>query len=68
MNERKEISIVGEKRLLDVKEVCRYLGLGKNRGVEFAKSIGAERKIGRRCLYDKVVIDRYLDPQMQEAI
>lgn len=53
-----------ENRLMSVKEVCIYLGLGKNRGVEFAKSIGAERKIGRRCLYDKVVIDRYFDKQV----
>ena len=68
MKARKEISIVSEKRLLDVKEVCNYLSLGRNRAVEFAKSIGAERKIGRRCLYDKVVIDRHLDLQMQEAI
>lgn len=56
-----------EYRLMSAKEVCVYLGLGKNRGVEFAKSIGAERKIGRRCLYDKVVIDRYFDKQAQEV-
>ena len=68
MAEGKNISLINEKRLLDAKEVCKYLSLGQNRGVEFAKSIGAERKIGRRCLYDKVVIDRYLDLQMQEAI
>lgn len=55
-----------ESRLLNTKEVCSYLNLGLNRGVEFAKSIGAERKIGRRCLYDKVVIDKYFDKQMKE--
>lgn len=55
----------GEKRLLDASEVCYYLSLGRSRGVEFAKSIGAERKIGRRCLYDRAVIDRYLDEQTQ---
>lgn len=67
MNERNNISVVSEKRLLDATEVCVYLSLGRNRGVEFAKSIGAERKIGRRCLYDKVVIDHYFDKQIQEA-
>lgn len=67
MTGRKNISIVSEKRLLDANEVCMYLSLGRNRGVEFAKSIGAERKIGRRCLYDKVVIDRYFDRQVQEV-
>nr|DAU76230.1 MAG TPA: Tor inhibition protein helix, reverse turn, PROTEIN [Caudoviricetes sp.] len=56
-----------ESRLMNTKEVCSYLNLGLNRGVEFAKSIGAERKIGRRCLYDKAVIDRYFDKQMEEV-
>ena len=67
MTERKNISVVSEKRLLDSNEVCMYLSLGRNRGVEFARSIGAERKIGRRSLYDKVVIDRYFDRQAQEV-
>ena len=56
-----------ESRLMNTKEVCSYLNLGLNRGVEFAKSIGAERKIGRRCLYDKAVIDRYFDKHMEEV-
>lgn len=67
MTERKNISMVSEKRLIDANEVCMYLSLGRNRGVEFARSIGAERKIGRRSLYDKVVIDRYFDRQAQEV-
>lgn len=67
MVERKNVSVVSEKRLLDATEVCMYLSLGRNRGVEFARSIGAERKIGRRSLYDKVVIDRYLDKRAMEA-
>lgn len=49
------------RRLLNASEASYYLGLGKNRGVEFAKSIDAEIKIGRRALYDKVKIDQYLD-------
>lgn len=68
MRERKEVSVVSEKRLLDATEVCMYLSLGRNRGIEFAKSIGAERKIGRRNLYDKAVIDRYFDKQMLEVV
>jgi len=66
MNQRK-VAIVHEKRLLDVCEVCAYLSMGRNRGVEFARSIGSERRIGRRCLYDKAVIDRYLDAQAGEV-
>lgn len=50
-----------EKRLLDANEVCSYLSLGRCKGVEFAKEIGAEIKIGRRALYDKAKIDKYLN-------
>lgn len=67
MKERKFSTITNEKRLMDANEVCMYLSLGRNRGIEFAKSIGAERKIGRRCLYDKAVIDRYFDKQASEV-
>lgn len=59
--ETQETTIVNEKRLLDANEVCMYLSLGRNKGIEFAKSIGSEVKIGRRALYDKIKIDKYLD-------
>lgn len=67
MKERQEQTMSGgsDKRLFDVNEVCCYLSLGRCRGVEFAKSIGAEVKIGRRCLYDRVKIDNYLNEQME---
>lgn len=60
-------AMIADKRLLDVPEMCAYLNLGRNKGVQFAKEIGAERKIGRRCLYDKSVIDKYLD-SLSEAV
>ncbi|MDR2025584.1 MAG: polyprenyl synthetase solanesyl diphosphate synthase [Hungatella sp.] len=56
---------LSDKRLLDASEVCYYLGLGRNRGIEFAKSIGAEMKVGRRSLYDRVKIDHFLNEQME---
>ena len=52
---------LSDKRLLDASEVCYYLGLGRNRGIEFARSIGAEIKIGRRSLYDREKIDQHLN-------
>ncbi len=58
---------IQDKRLLDANEVCIYLNLGRNKGIQVAKEIGAERKIGRRSLFDRVVIDKYFDSQMQEA-
>ncbi len=60
-------SSTNEKRLLDTNEVCIYLSLGRNKGVEFAKSIGSEVKIGRRSLYDKYRIDKYLNEQTIDA-
>ncbi len=65
MKERNAVSVMNEKRLMDANEVCMYLSLGRNRGIEFAKSIGAEVAIGRRRLYDKSVIDRFLDDRAQ---
>ena len=40
------------KRLFDVPDLCAYLNMGRTRAVEYAKQIGAERRFGRRCLYD----------------
>lgn len=54
-----------QKRLLDANEVCVYLSLGRTKGIEFAKSIGAEIRIGRRCLYDKVIIDNYFNLKLE---
>ena len=50
-----------EPRLLDMAGLCAYLALGRNKSIEFAKEVGAMRRIGRRVLYDKTVIDRALD-------
>jgi hypothetical protein len=50
-----------EKRMLSIEECQSYIGLGKNSTRKLMKDIGAERKIGSRCLYDKHVIDNYLD-------
>ncbi len=65
MNERIRETSGCEKRMFDANETCVYLGLGRNKGIEFAKSVGAERKIGRRCLYDKKVLDAALDAMIE---
>ena len=66
MREREnQIASMNEKRLLDANEVCIYLSLGRNKGIEFAKQIGAEVKIGRRALYDKAKIDQYINQQTE---
>lgn len=50
-----------ETRMLDVQGLQAYLSLGRSRAVEFAKAAGAERRFGKRCLYDRRVIDAALD-------
>ena len=50
-----------EARLIDRTALQAFLSLGKNSAVEYARSIGAERRFGKRVLYDKVVINAALD-------
>ena len=49
------------KRLLDVRELCTYCGIGTCTAREWGKEIGAERRIGRRVLYDRMAIDAEID-------
>lgn len=49
------------KRLMGIKELCEYCGIGECTAREWGREIGAERRIGRRVLYDRVVIDREID-------
>lgn len=48
-------------RLLSLSELQDYLSLGRNKAIEWGKSIKADVHIGRHVLYDKSVIDRALD-------
>lgn len=54
------MDFLNEKRFLNIKEVCIYIGLGRTKAREYMNEIGATRKIGSRSLYDKVVIDEVL--------
>ena len=60
MNHRTNV-VDNETRLLDVAALCVYLSMGKNRATEFGEQCGAKRKIGKRTLYDKRVLDKTLD-------
>lgn len=48
---------VSEKRLLNIKGVCSYIGIGQTYARKYMEEIGAIRRFGRRVLYDKKVID-----------
>lgn len=51
---------VSEKRLLTAKEAESYTGLGRHSLRSWGENIRAIRKIGRRVLFDKTVIDSEL--------
>lgn len=61
MNKRNSKLEVMEVRMMDADQLAIYIGLGKTRAVEFGEKCGAKRKFGKRALYDKKVIDQYLD-------
>ena len=50
-----------ETRMLDVDDLCAYLNMGKTKATEFGEKCGAKRRIGKRALYDKRIIDQALD-------
>ena len=50
-----------EPRMLSQKQAEEYTGMGRNTLSEFAFKVGARRKIGKKVLYDKRVIDAALD-------
>lgn len=56
-----------QPRMLNQKQAEAYTGMGRNSLVEFARKIGARRKIGRMVLYDRTVIDAGLDALPEES-
>ena len=70
MNTRKEPSILTLntecKRLFSINEAVVYLGIGRSTAISYLEKIGAKRKIGRRTLYDKQVIDAELEKQAMQ--
>ena len=52
---------ITDKRMLSEKEAGAYLGLGRGKTREFCNEIKAVMHIGSRVLYDRMVIDAYLN-------
>ena len=48
-------------RLISITEAMVYLGIGKSTATKYLDKIGAKRKIGKRTLYDRFVIDQHLN-------
>ncbi|RKI89771.1 hypothetical protein D7V94_16420 [Parablautia intestinalis] len=55
---------LNEKRLLSLEEFCGYVGgIGICTARKFVREIGAEIRIGGRCLVDRVKFDRWCDQE-----
>lgn len=65
MRNREAVGTISDKRLLDIKEVCAYIGQGQTRARQYMDEIGATRKFGSRVLFDKNVIDKALDSMLE---
>ena len=50
-----------EQRMLGIDGAKAYINMGKSKTMQIMEEIGAKRKIGRRVVYDKAVIDKWLD-------
>lgn len=60
------LSIAPEKRMLSEKEAGVYMGLGRTKTRETGKKIKAVVHIGKRVLYDKTIIDEFIDNARKE--
>lgn len=49
------------KRLLNTKELMNYTGLGESKARQWAAKIGCMKKIGRRTVYDREIIDNAIN-------
>ena len=61
MKKQNVMGTIGDKRLLNIKEVCVYTGIGQTRARQYMDEIGATKQFGRRVLFDKTIIDAALN-------
>ena len=48
-------------RLMDTEELMSYTGLGRNNAMKLGEEIGSKVRVGKRVLWDRKKIDKYLD-------
>lgn len=48
-------------RYMGIRELCAYLSVGQNTAREVGEQAGARIKLGKRVLFDREAIDRYVD-------
>lgn len=65
---RKSVEETNNKRLLNLNELMIYIGIGRNKAIDFGKESGAIVRIGRRVLYDRKKVDEYIDSLVGKEI
>ena len=51
-----------DKKLLNIKEICEYLGIGETKARELVRGHkGFGVRIGNRCYADKKQLDRWIE-------
>lgn len=58
---RTNAMMIGDKRLLSVKELCSYTGRGRNQATAWGREIGAAVQFGKRVFFDRHVVDGEID-------
>lgn len=48
-------------RYMGISELCTYLSVGQNTAREVGEQAGARIKLGKRVLFDREAIDKYVD-------
>ena len=67
MSRRNDIQVIQFPRLLGKKELAEYTSLGTESAEELGTVARARRKVGKRILYDRLLVDKYID-KMEESL
>lgn len=68
MRDRAQDTRYGYGRSMDINALCAYTGLGKYAAKQLADQAGAVIRMGRRVVYDRTMIDSYMDSMMVKAV
>ena len=55
------------KKLMAIGDCCEYLSMGASKTRRFLEEIGAKVRIGGNVLYDKDIIDAYIEKVQEEG-
>ena len=64
---RKSMEEINNSRLLNLQDLMMYIGVGRNKAIDFGKESGSIVRIGRRVLYDRERVDKYIDSLLEEV-